>query len=181
MDWHPDHRSDADWRHYGRPLHVKAILYLTDVGADDGCTAAVPGSHRFQHRPDSSLYKGMGGGKEQTHKVRHQREMPGMIPVEATAGSIFLFDTRLWHTALPNIANKERWTVITLYCPFYMKQPGPTVEAAMGLDAAGALCSPERRQLFGLEPMDSRDIFKLLARHNGTDEDERLFKGERPI
>ncbi len=180
VDWHRDHHSDEKWRHYGRPLNTKVILYLTDVGIDDGCTAAVPGSHLWEHKPDSSLYKGMGGGKEQQNKVWHQREMPDMVAVEATAGSAFLFDTRLWHTALPNTGDHERWCVINLYCPFYQKQPGPTMESAMALDAAGKLSTPERRQIFGLEPMNGRNIYKLLTQHSGDVEDDRLFKGERP-
>ena len=138
------------------------------------------GSHLWEHKPDSSLYKGMGGGKEQQNKVWHQREMPDMVAVEATAGSAFLFDTRLWHTALPNTGDHERWCVINLYCPFYQKQPGPTMESAMALDAAGKLSTPERRQIFGLEPMNGRNIYKLLTQHSGDVEDDRLFKGERP-
>ena len=180
VTWHRDHTSDEEWRFQGRPLNTKVLVYLTDVGPDDGCTACVPGSHLFEERPDHSIYKGMGGGEHQATKVRDQRDMPGMIAAEVKAGSAFLFNTRLWHTTLPNPGDRDRWAVITLYSPFYQKQPGVTVEAAVALEAAGQLNTPIRRQLFGLEPMSGANGFKRLAQHNGTDEDDRMFKGVRP-
>ena len=180
VGWHRDHSSDEEWRFLGRPLNTKVLVYLTDVGPDDGCTACVPGSHLFENRPEYTIYKGMGGGEHQKTKVRDQHDMPGMIAAEVKAGSAFLFNTRLWHTTLPNTGDRDRWAVLTLYCPFYQKQPGVTVEAAVALEAAGQLDTPMRRQLFGLEPMTGANGFKRLAQHNGSDEDDRMFKGVRP-
>ena len=180
VNWHRDHSSDDAWRYLGRPLNTKVIVYLTDVGPDDGCTACVPGSHLYEHGPDPAVYKGMGGGDDQATKVKDQHDMPGMVPVTARAGSAFLFDTRLWHTTLPNTGTADRWCVLTLYAPFYQKQPGVTVEAAVALEAAGQLNTPQRRQLFGLEPMTGVNGFKRLAQHSGDDRDDRIFKGVRP-
>lgn len=180
VNWHRDHPNDEAWRHFGRPLNTKVVMYLTDVGPDDGCTACVPGSHLFEHTPEHTAYKGMGGGNDQGTKVIDQRDMPGMVAVEAKAGSAFLFNTRLWHTTLPNAGVRDRWCALTLYCPFYQKQPGVTVEAAMALEAAGRLKTPLRRQLFGFDPMAGRNVYKLLADHDGDDEDDRVFKGVRP-
>ena len=106
--------------------------------------------------------------------------MPGMVPVTARAGSAFLFNTRLWPTTLPNTGAADRWCVLTLYSPFYQKQPGVTVEAAIALEAAGRLNTPQRRQLFGVEPMTGVNGFKRLAQHSGDDRDDRIFKGVRP-
>lgn len=180
VNWHRDHRNDEAWRYMGRPLNTKVLVYLTDVGRDDGCTACVPGSHLWDHAPDHLVYKGMGGGGSQATKVRDQRDMPGMVAAEVKAGSAFLFNTRLWHTTLPNTGDRDRWCVLTLYCPFYQKQPGVTVEAAVALEAANQLNTPERRQLFGLEPMTGANGYKRLAQHNGDDTDDRMFKGVRP-
>ena len=180
VNWHRDHRNDADWRFLGRPLNTKVIVYLSDVGPDDGCTACVPGSHLFEHTPDHEVYKGMGGGANQASKVRDQRDMPGMVAAEVKAGSAFLFNTRLWHTTLPNVGDQDRWGVLTLYCPFYQKQPGVTIEAAVALEAAGQLDTPVRRQLFGLEPLSGPNGYKRLAQHNGSVVDDRMFKGVRP-
>jgi len=47
----------------------------------------------------------------------------------------------------------------------------------MALEAVGQLNTPMRRQLFGLEPMTGANGFKRLAQHNGSDEDNRMFKG----
>jgi len=180
VNWHRDHRNDEAWRYMGRPLHTKVLVYLTDVGPDDGCTACVPGSHLWDHEPDHLDFKGMGGGESQATKVRDQRDMPGMVAAEVKAGSAFLFNTRLWHTTLPNTGDRDRWAVLTLYCPFYQKQPGVTVEAAVALEASGQLNTPIRRQLFGLEPMTGANGYKRLAQHNGSDTDDRMFKGVRP-
>ena len=180
VGWHRDHSNDEEWRYLGRPLNTKVLVYLTDVGPADGCTACVPGSHRREQRPNHLEYKGMGGGADQATKVRDQRDMPGMVSVEVKAGSAFLFDTRLWHTTLPNTGGRDRWCVLTLYSPFYQKQPGVTVEAAVALEAAGQLNTPERRQLFGLEPMTGPNGYKRLAQHNGDETDDRMFKGVRP-
>lgn len=180
VNWHRDHRNDAEWRYLGRPLNTKVLLYLTDVGADDGCTACVPGSHLWEHEPDHLEYKGMGGGEDQGTKVRDQRDMPGMVAAEVKAGSAFLFNTRLWHTTLPNTGDRDRWAVLTLYCPFYQKQPGVTVEAAVALEAAGRLNTPKRRQLFGLDPIAGPNAYKRLAQHDGGVTDDRMFKGVRP-
>ena len=181
VNWHRDHRNDEAWRFMGRPLNTKVLVYLTDVGSDDGCTACVPGSHLWEHEPDHLAFKGMGGGADQATKVRDQRDMPDMVAAEAKAGSAFLFNTRLWHTTLPNTGDRDRWCVLTLYCPFYQKQPGVTIEAAVALEAAGQLNTPERRQLFGLELMATgTNPYKRLAQHNGSDTDDRMFKGVRP-
>ena len=181
VNWHRDHSNDEAWRFLGRPLNTKVLVYLTDVGPDDGCTACVPGSHLWEHRPDHLVYKGMGGGDSQVTKVRDQRDMPGMVAAEVKAGSAFLFNTRLWHTTLPNTGKRDRWCVLTLYCPFYQKQPGVTVEAAVALEAAGQLNTPERRQLFGLDMMSTnKNPYKRLAQHDGSDTDDRMFKGVRP-
>lgn len=181
VNWHRDHRNEEAWRFLGRPLNTKVLVYLTGVGAEDGCTACVPGSHLWDHEPDHLVYKGMGGGAAQGTKVRDQREMPGMVAAEVKAGSAFLFNTRLWHTTLPNTGDRDRWCVLTLYCPFYQKQPGVTIEAAVALEAAGQLNTPERRQLFGLELMATgTNPYKRLAQHDGSDTDDRMFKGVRP-
>ena len=50
----------------------------------------------------------------------------------------------------------------------------------VALEAAGRLNTPERRQLFGLDPMTGVNVYKRLAQHNGDDADDRMFKGVRP-
>lgn len=89
------HLPRQEVRFLGRPLNTKVLVYLTDVGPDDGCTACVPGSHLWDHEPDHLVYKGMGGGDSQAMKVRDQRDMPGMVVADVKAGSAFLFNT-IW-------------------------------------------------------------------------------------
>ena len=47
VNWHRDHSNDDAWRYLGRPLNTKVIVYLTDVGPDDGGFALIP--VRFPH------------------------------------------------------------------------------------------------------------------------------------
>ena len=145
VNWHRDHRNDEAWRFMGRPLNTKVLVYLTDVGSDDGCTACVPGSHLWEHEPDHLAFKGMGGGADQATKVRDQRDMPDMVAAEAKAGSAFLFNTRLWHTTLPNTGDRDRWCVLTLYCPFYQKQPGGDDRGSGGIGSRGPIEYPRTK------------------------------------
>eukprot|EP01052_Picozoa_sp_SAG31_P031635 SAG31_NODE_3372_length_4351_cov_4.835842_2_plen_101_part_00 len=63
-----------------------------------------------------------------------------------------LFDTRIWHTALPNTSGATRDNVILNYCPFWHKTFGDLQAGASRLAAAGKLDGqPFRRQLLGLE------------------------------
>ena len=39
--------------HPTRALWIKVFIYLNDIGADGGCTALVPGSHRWSLSPEA--------------------------------------------------------------------------------------------------------------------------------
>jgi hypothetical protein len=47
--------------------------------------------------------------------------IPGEMQVTATAGSVFIQDSRLWHSApMHNFRNQERVTVVNRWCPWWL-------------------------------------------------------------
>ena len=67
--------------------------------------------------------------------------------------------TRCWHCAFPNIAGNDRHTLHLRYCPFWVKQAGTVVASAAELSRRGALDTPIKRQLMGLEDRDGTNWY----------------------
>lgn len=82
---------------------VQSILFLNDSKIDNGCTLVVPRSH-------------------QTGEYAPQGENPAAIPLEAEAGDIVIWDSRLWHATLENKARRSRWALVGTFCRWYIKQ-----------------------------------------------------------
>ena len=141
VNWH---RDKGNYAHSTRSIWVKAFIYFSDVPADGGCTTLVPGSHTGDAGPPP----GFAGFS--TDGVA-QEEMPGAVRVVRKAGDALLFDTRSWHTALPNTSGHSRDNIILNYCPFWHKRFGDMIAGVDRLDAQGKLKDPMRRQLLGLE------------------------------
>jgi ectoine hydroxylase-related dioxygenase (phytanoyl-CoA dioxygenase family) len=93
-------------------LAVSAIYYLSDVAADGGAFAVVPGSHKFPFR---------------LPKLESIEEMPYYEVLAAPAGSAILFHGALWHTATPNNSDTQRRTVHNYYFRRWMKKTVHTV------------------------------------------------------
>ena len=138
------HRDRPAFMHPRLSLFTKMFIYMNDIGPRGGCTALVPGSHRWAEAPKKADFKGWGGDKEQD-------EMEGVERQSACAGSVLFFDSRAHHTAMANESSVERQLMIVNLCPFWHKQFGPVIDGARRLDERGVLNTPLRRQLFGLE------------------------------
>lgn len=82
---------------------VQAILFLNDSKVDNGCTLIVPKSH-------------------QTGEYAPQGDNADAIPLEAEAGDIVIWDSRIWHATLDNTAKRDRWALIATFCRWYIKQ-----------------------------------------------------------
>jgi ectoine hydroxylase-related dioxygenase (phytanoyl-CoA dioxygenase family) len=82
---------------------VQSIIFLNDSKVDNGCTLVVPKSH-------------------QTGEYAPQGDNASAIPVEAEAGDIVIWDSRIWHATLENKANRDRWALIATFCRWYIKQ-----------------------------------------------------------
>lgn len=98
--------------------------YMTDVDEDSGGTFVVPGSHRDTRNP-----RGPVDGITVTAPI------PGDMQVRAPAGSVFIQDSRCWHsTACHNVSGKLRvagqnrwvpWWFVDRYCADAAGSRGP--------------------------------------------------------
>lgn len=88
-------------------LVANSMWMLDDFTAENGATRIVPGSHLLGRQPD---YSAGEGNIEAT-------------PVVAPAGSVMVFDGRLWHQTGPNITtNQRRHGILNYYCRGYVRQ-----------------------------------------------------------
>lgn len=101
---HPDQIFVPEpWPH--QPQGANAAWCLDDFTADNGATRFVPGSHLLNRMPTAS-------------------DAPESVPMEAPAGSLVVFDSRLWHqTGANRTADQRRAAVFGWYTrPIYRQQ-----------------------------------------------------------
>ncbi|QTN30432.1 phytanoyl-CoA dioxygenase family protein [Rhodoferax sp. AJA081-3] len=82
---------------------VQCMLFLNHSTSQNGCTLAVPGSHK------SAAYAPQGFN-------------PQAVAIEAEPGDMVVVDSRIWHATLANEANTSRWALIATFCRWYIKQ-----------------------------------------------------------
>lgn len=139
-------KTHADWHHdvglsgVYHPLSVmmvKVFFLLSDVHADSGGTAMIPGSHRLPmdfHFP----------------QVSDPKQMPGAIQMTGSAGTAYLFNGRIYHCAVNNDSDHPRKVLIFNYGHLWMKV-WPQYEPSERLLAeAKASADPVRMQLLGM-------------------------------
>ena len=139
-------RTHAGWHHdVGLPgvyhprslVMVKVFYLLTDVNANSGGTAMVPGSHRF---PMDFRFP----------EVADPREMPGAIQMTGKAGDAYLFNGRTYHCAVNNESDHPRKVLIYNYGHFWMKVWQGYEPSARLIADAKASGDPVRMQLLGI-------------------------------
>lgn len=145
-DWHHDVGMNGV-HHPDSLLMLKVFYLLTDVSAESGGTALIPGSHRH---PIGTTYPSVGDPKA----------MPGAIQMTGKAGDAYLFNGRVYHCAVNNESDAPRRVLIYNYGHFWMKMwngyepsenllafarqhPDPIVRQLLGIgDAYGAYTPP---------------------------------------
>ena len=141
--WHDDRRFDF-------PVTVNTILTLCDFTEDNGATRLVPGSHEWT--AEQVAYEVAEAGPV-THlpNVNPKGYGTDWMPIvaEAAKGSVIMYDSRLLHGGGANVTDKPRPSVISPFCPGWIRQfdnfyLGLTVEKMRGF-------SPQLQQLIGLE------------------------------
>lgn len=91
-------------------LHLSTIWMLTDFRADNGGTWIMPGSHRYLHNPsDGSI-----------EAVNRDGALDGELQVEAKAGSVLVYDSRLWHAVAANTSAERRVALLVRYAPWWL-------------------------------------------------------------
>ncbi|BBH24943.1 hypothetical protein Back11_62880 [Paenibacillus baekrokdamisoli] len=146
LAWHRGMSPDfsnyavAGRSHY---LWIKAIVFLTDIGPDDGGTSVIPGSHRT----DSIA----GIVPELEPWMVHQ--------AKGKAGSVMFFTEALIHSVTPILSERTRYVMITGYVPPFMRECG-RVEAPSS-EFLSTLGEQERTFMTGDNPKESRYSFRV--------------------
>ena len=87
------------------PLVANAMWMLDDFTAENGATRVTPGSHQFQRQPPFTV------ADDETQ------------PVCGPAGTVMVFDGRLWHqTGRNTTAGERRHGILAYYCRPFMRQ-----------------------------------------------------------
>ena len=88
----------------GEHVSVMQVAFmLEDSTQENGCTLVVPMSH-------------------QSGKYADQEKIKTAIAIEAKAGDVVMWDSRLWHSALGNQSKGTRWAFISTFSRWYLKQ-----------------------------------------------------------
>jgi len=161
--WHADWPFNAtNATHVKAPypdamMHISSIWMLTHFGEDNGATFVLPGSHRFENNPAAGGVEGIDEDAPQPD----QRQATG------PAGSVLLYDSRLWHAVAPNRSDEPRVALIIRYAPWWLNLT-PTMRGTpdhqrMVLETGGKNYDaiPIRSDVFNMLP----DNVKPLYRH----------------
>ena len=111
--------SEEPWRHCGavaQPfpdvcMALSTVWYLgpEDVTPYNGGTWIVPGSHKDPRNP-----------RGPDDEIDERAPIPGEFQVSAPAGSVFMQDTRSWHSGAVNQSDQERTAVVCRYGPWWL-------------------------------------------------------------
>ena len=89
-------------------IKLSSIWMLTEFSQHTGGTLVVPGSHRARTNPS--------GGDLHDREAPH----PAEIQIAAEAGSVMLFDSRLWHCVTTNHSDEPRIALNVGYAPWWL-------------------------------------------------------------
>jgi len=113
--WHADWPFNQKNAGHIAPPYPDAIFHLTTLwmispfSEQNGGTLVVPGSHRQKNNPT-----------DLNHEVESNEVVPTEINVTGRAGSVLMFDSRLWHSTSPNLTNEPRVALAVRYAPWWL-------------------------------------------------------------
>ena len=135
-------------------MHITAIFMLSPFTEETGGTLVVPGSHRSPENPSGET------------DVDRDSPYPTEISAIGDAGSVLLFDSRLWHSVATNHGDRPRTAVIARYAPWWLnlsvQRPGTPDHTQIIVETGG---KPSE------VPLVRRDVFESLP-----DEAKALFR-----
>ncbi len=110
-------------------ISINAMFTIDEFSAANGGTLVVPGTHQRITTPSQDYLK------------------ENAVAVECPAGSMFVFDSTLWHAAGPNVSGKDRLAINQQFTRSYIKQQIDYVRA-LG-DECVLAQQPRTQQLLG--------------------------------
>ena len=126
------------------PLIMVVILILDDFNEENGTTRLVPGSHKRDYYADNGI----------TYKDE--------ILLEASAGSVLVFNGSMWHGGSSKILTGSRWGVVLGFGRWFIK-PSFDFSANTPKDIYQKL-SPEQKSLLGFNTSPPLDEFVSMTR-----------------
>ena len=117
-EWHTDWPHDL-WAgpHSGAiaqpfpdvTMALSTVWYLNDASPQPGGTWTVPYSHRDPRNPRGVL-----------DSIDVKSPIPGEVQITAPAGSVYVQDTRCWHSLAANPGPTARIGVVVIYAPWWL-------------------------------------------------------------
>ena len=137
-------------------LHLSTIWMMTPFAAATGGTLVVPGSHRWPQNPAAGNIA----------EIDHEAPYPTERHVEGAAGSVLVYDSRLWHAVAPNKSDGPRVGLLVRYAPWWLNL-NPTLigrpeHQAMVVETGGKNyeMAPLRREVFDRLPVDVQSLYR---------------------
>ena len=123
------------------------IWFLTDVDENNGGTFIVPKSHKFKDNPRAS------------NNISVVAPIKKEIQIKAKAGSVFIQDTRLWHSSSVNL-NKEnkRISVINRWYPWWLSVDDYAPDSRFNI-----VCRPLSKKDFNNLPVKLKPLMSSLC------------------
>ena len=143
-------------------LHLSTIWMLTDFRDENGGTLLVPGSHRSGVNPSDGM----------EDVIDRDGPHPDEVHAEGTAGSVLLYDSRLWHAVAPNRANEPRVALIVRYAPWWLNlevaRPGSPEHEMMVIETEGKnYAQPALKpEAFAALPDVAKPLYRHLVERN---------------
>ena len=114
--WHADWpHNQTNASHIKAPypdtiVHLATIWMLSPFSPETGGTFLVPGSHRTADNPAAGAML----------TINQDAPYPTEIQAGGEAGSVLVYDSRLWHAVAPNRSNQPRVALIVRYAPWWL-------------------------------------------------------------
>ena len=89
-------------------MHLVSFWMLTDFTEENGATIVVPRSHKKSWNPSGET------------GVSPDEPYPGEARLTGKAGTVAVFDARVWHAEAPNVSGAARVGVLVRYAPWWL-------------------------------------------------------------
>ena len=136
-------------------MALSTVWYLNDASPESGGTWVVPHSHRDLRNPRGVL-----------DAIDENAPIPGEVQITAPAGSVYVQDTRCWHSIAANPGPIARIGVVVIYAPWWLN-----LEFSRGQTGfAGANAARVPRASFAQLPASVQE----LVRHRAEGEADEI-------
>lgn len=137
-------------------LHLSTIWMLTSFNVENGGTFIIPGSHRMLKNPAAC----------QMPEINTDAPYPTETQICGNAGSVLIYDSRLWHAVAPNRSGTPRVALIVRYAPWWLNlnpaMIGTPEHTRMVVETGGKNyeAPPVRANVYASLPNDVKPLYQ---------------------